>query len=90
MLEPEHDHGDVNPVAATAAKESDGEVRRMTLDDDDRLRTVAALAMDEVGRTLKEVLTGVLNALQQIDAKMDTIIAYLENMSEAKLTNVDL
>ena len=46
MLEAENDKGDINQTAVTAVKESDGEVRRMTLDDDDNLRVMAALFMD--------------------------------------------
>jgi len=65
-LQPENENGDVQTTPVTAVKQSDGEVRRMTLDDLDRLRTNAMPSMDAEGKTLKEFLTDLQDFMEDI------------------------
>jgi len=89
-LQPENENGDVQTTPVTAVKQSDGEVRRMTLDDLDRLRTNAMPSMDAEGKTLKEFLTDLQDFMEDILLELRYLNLQFREAHETTATRDDV
>lgn len=90
MPEGRADTGDIDQTPSTAVKRSTGEVRRLTLDDEERLRTLAELLMDQVGYTLAQYLADFKQLMEEILVQLRIANTQRAEMGNVSVTRNDL
>ena len=84
MPEGNADRGDIDMTAVTGVKRSDGQIQRLTMDDEERLRVIAALLVDQDGNF------GFGNYLADFKELMEDILIELRiaNAQRAEMGNL--